>query len=421
MTDATVKRQSSIKRQEMTRKTIECVRGSGEAPPKLELFTKTPEVSRRALPERLSEVIGNPKEKPRKHSFTESFRESSSVREKARKLSAFENRRQTSMRDLTRRSSVELLVTSIISKKKQNSFRESLLRGNESSTDASAEATPKTAAAEADEPEGKTRRNLRENLSNLAKKFEEDDRKFRTLNLTKTAETKPEPVKKALPSQTLPIHPIFQRTADKIFKCKRIYIDDELGNNTPATILIPVNSGQSSMSSISGGSSETSSITSDTVSEMSVDSGADCSSFVSSDDSLDCGIVYKSVWDTGSKTGRVWAKECKGSFERALSRFNLEQSAEPRTPVQRRYQKNSYGSLTKRSMCTSSPILNKIGNLASGNSDCKKYGVQLMKEGSGNLVIIREVKAGRYTKFSEVKCESVQSRIRKLQDQTWKS
>lgn len=400
-----IKRQASIKRTpDLSRKTIECIRRTPETPRKPELFTKTPELVRKSLPESKIAITTS-----RKHSFNESLNDSN-IKEKTRKLSTekkpFENRRQSSLRDSTRRSSLENLVNN-----NHNNNNNSNTSNEKQSYDENMEnITPKT--------------NLKENLTNLAKKFTEEDfqneniRKYQTLSKNSKFFDKEfdNTVKKALPSQTLPVHPIFHRHIDKAtYKCKRIYIDDELGNNT--AILIPVTSGQSSMSSISGGSSETSSITSDTVSEMSVDSSGDCSSFLSSDDSLD--YVYKSVWDSGMKTGKVWIKECKGSFERALSRFNLEQNQEIRPPISRRYQKNNYGSLNRKSMYTSSPILNKIGHLANiNNSDNKKYGVQLMKEGSGNVVVIREVKAGRYTKFSEVKCESVQSRIKKLQDQT---
>lgn len=440
-----IKRQASIKRTpDLSRKTIECIRRTPEVPRKPELFTKTPEVVRKSLPaprqytDTNSNIISNINQnfdKSRKHSFNESI-DFDSVREKSRKLSMqkpFENRRQSSLRDVTRRSSLEHLVNNNINKR-QGSFRDKNNKNNQENNENvnnNENVTPKTLSNINNNINNNKKTNLKENLSNLAKKFTNEDfqneniRKYQTLDrnskfFTKIEDIeKPEEniiVKKALPAQTLPVHPIFHRHIDKsTYKCKRIYIDDELGNNT--AILIPVTSGQSSMSSISGGSSETSSITSDTVSEMSVDSSGDCSSFLSSDDSLD--YVYKSVWDSGMKTGKVWIKECKGSFERALSRFNLEQNQETRSPVTRRYQKNNYGSLSRKSMYTSSPILNKIGHLANiSNSDSKvKYGVQLMKEGNGNVVVIREVKAGRYTKFSEVKCESVQSRIKKLQEQ----
>lgn len=456
--DASVKRQSSIRRTpEITRKTIECVRRTPETAHKLmvhELFLKrTPEVTRKSFPTpeltRKLSIKGNLEknskmsEKTRKHSFNESTDDLNSIKEKTRKLSQekspFENRRQTSLRDLSRRSSIELLVNGL-TKKRQTSFRETAKKNNETNKPGLKSdenlVVPKSANSENEKlvkkkfdsksAEAINKENLDGTKQQISDDYQNDSvRKNQTphRNLKFFLKNEDSPkiyiensMKKALSAQTLPIHPIFHRSVDKtIYKCKRIFIDDEIGNN--ATILIPVNSGQSSMSSISGTSSETSSITSDTVSEMSVDSSGDCSSFISSDDSLD--YVYKSVWDSGLKAGKVWIKECRGSFERALSRFNLEKPAESNggSLTQRRYQKNCNG-LNRKSIYMSSPILNKIGNLGNvGCTDTRKYGVQLMKEGNGNLVVIREVKAGRYTKFSEVKCESVQSRIKKLQDQ----
>ena len=496
--DGSVKRQSSFRRTpEMTRKTIECVRRTPETAHKLMVhgfLKRTPEVTRKSFPSpepvrKLTEInpsnkanieknVGKSGEKTRKHSFNESLDDLNSIREKTRKLSEgkpFENRRQTSMRDLSRRSSIELLVNGL-TKKRQTSFRETgkknvndggsknFLNNDESSTtvpknknccqnekvikkkfeSSKVEEAVKenvTSAVKPPSPSEQKHREQKQQQQQQQRYHPNETQKSQTLHKNLTFFLKNEDshkiyfentMKKALSAQTLPIHPIFHRSIDKtIYKCKRIFIDDEIGNN--ATILIPVNSGQSSMSSISGTSSETSSITSDTVSEMSVDSSGDCSSFISSDDSLD--YVYKSVWDSGLKAGKVWIKECRGSFERALSRFNLDKpsggngggggvggvageggnNTSPTSP--HRYQKNCSGGLNRKSIYMSSPILNKIGNLGTvGCTDTRKYGVQLMKEGNGNLVVIREVKAGRYTKFSEVKCESVQSRIKKLQD-----
>lgn len=472
--DTSVKRQSSIRRTpEMTRKTIECVRRTPETAHKLMVhglcLRRTPEVTRKSFPSQQQDPVKkltemNPtnksniekNEKTRKHSCNESMDDDLiSIKEKSRKLSEerpFENRRQTSLRDLSRRSSIDLFVNGF-TKKRQTSFRETVKKTTTTTKETSKTslkteetlAVPKTDMSDSVNETVVKKKNsnsesAKENLGNLVvtpeKTYQESQdtsRKTQTLSRNLKFFFKSDdsprillenPMRKAVSSQTLPIHPMFHRNVDKtVYKCKRIYIDEEMGNN--ATILIPVNSGQSSMSSISGASSETSSITSDTVSEMSVDSSGDCSSFISSDDSLD--YVCKSVWDTGLKAGKVWIKECRGSFERALSRFNLEKpSSEEETtgvggvggsPSPRRYQKNGAG-LNRKSMYMSSPILNKIGNLGSvGCTDPRKYGLQLMKEGTGNVVVIREVKAGRYTKFSELKCESVQSRIKKLQDQ----
>jgi phage terminase large subunit len=55
--------------------------------------------------------------------------------------------------------------------------------------------------------------------------------------------------------------------------------------------------------------------------------------------------------------------------------------------------------------------------LTSSSKGGRKCSVELMKEENGNLVVIREVENGKYSRFNEVKCESLQSRIRKLQVQ----
>lgn len=136
-------------------------------------------------------------------------------------------------------------------------------------------------------------------------------------------------------------------------------------------------------------SSETSSITSDTVSEMSVDSSGDCSSLMSTEDSSD--------WEQPG-----WVRECTGSLQRALSRFNLAPNITPPSNPQL---------ATRRAFCTSTPSLFVPDN--------RKFGLQLLKEQNGNEVVIREMKAGRVSRFSEVKCESVRSRIQKLQNRSW--
>jgi len=63
---------------------------------------------------------------------------------------------------------------------------------------------------------------------------------------------------------------------------------------------------------------------------------------------------------------------------------------------------------------TSGGVLN-----AAGPRDNRCVGLELMRERNGNVVVIREIKANggsaRYARCSELKCETVQSRIRKLQ------
>ncbi|XP_074108796.1 uncharacterized protein LOC141533685 [Cotesia typhae] len=141
---------------------------------------------------------------------------------------------------------------------------------------------------------------------------------------------------------------------------------------------------------------------SDTVSEISTDSSSDRSS-IYSDDSLDFILYGKSQLQgrasfpfTGSESDRwdrhhtrVWPRECHGVVSKALSRFTTDPA--------------STGSKTSRVIPPSSRA---------------KTGLEALRERGGNLVVIREpVRAGRYTRYSEVQCESVQARIRRFQVQ----
>ncbi|XP_015116640.1 serine/threonine-protein kinase 17B-like [Diachasma alloeum] len=136
---------------------------------------------------------------------------------------------------------------------------------------------------------------------------------------------------------------------------------------------------------------------SDTVSEISTDSSSDRSS-IYSDDSLDFILYGKSQgrasfpfagtetdrWDHRHHT-RPWPRECNGVVSKALSRFTADPSS-------------------KASRATVPP------------SSRAKTGLEALRERGGNLVVIREpVRAGRYTRYSEVQCESVQARIRRFQ------
>nr|XP_033331576.1 death-associated protein kinase related-like [Megalopta genalis] len=148
---------------------------------------------------------------------------------------------------------------------------------------------------------------------------------------------------------------------------------------------------------------------SDTVSEISTDSSSDRSS-IYSDDSLDFLMFGKSqgrasfpftATDASSdrweqrhhhhnhqqqQHARAWPRECNGVVSKALSRFTSENS-------------NA-----------------KIAKLSSPPTVHGKTGLEALRERGGNLVVIREpVRAGRYTRYSEVQCESVQARIRRFQ------
>ncbi|XP_029052088.1 serine/threonine-protein kinase 17A-like [Osmia bicornis bicornis] len=140
---------------------------------------------------------------------------------------------------------------------------------------------------------------------------------------------------------------------------------------------------------------------SDTVSEISTDSSSDRSS-VYSDDSLDF-IMYGKTqsrasfpfastdsssdrWEQRHHHTRAWPRECNGVVSKVLSRFSCETSN------------------AKFSKASSPPTVHG------------KTGLEALRERGGNFVVIREpVRAGRYTRYSEVQCESVQARIRRFQ------
>lgn len=151
---------------------------------------------------------------------------------------------------------------------------------------------------------------------------------------------------------------------------------------------------------------------SDTVSEISTDSSSDRSS-IYSDDSLDFILYGKSQgrasypftaadatadrWEQQRHhraAHRVWPRECSGVVSKALSRFTSE----------------NLSSGTKIAKIPTPPM----ATAAMRNSS--KTGLEALRERSGNLVVIREpIRAGRYTRYSEVQCESVQARIRRFQ------
>ncbi|KAL0100922.1 hypothetical protein PUN28_019361 [Cardiocondyla obscurior] len=148
---------------------------------------------------------------------------------------------------------------------------------------------------------------------------------------------------------------------------------------------------------------------SDTVSEISTDSSSDRSS-IYSDDSLDFILYGKSQgrasfpftaadataerWEQRHhRARRIWPRECSGVVSKVLSQLKSETSS----------------GVTKIAKI---PITSPATALRGGG----KSGLEALRERGGNLVVIREpVRAGRYTRYSEVQCESVQARIRRFQ------
>ncbi|KAK0165934.1 hypothetical protein PV328_004410 [Microctonus aethiopoides] len=182
---------------------------------------------------------------------------------------------------------------------------------------------------------------------------------------------------------------------------------------------------------------------SDTVSEISTDSSSDRSS-IYSDDSLDFILYGKSQgrasfpfsgtdndrWERHNT--RAWPRECNGVVSKALSRFTTEPisgnkilsktsstiaaTTTPTTTSSSSSPSSSSSSLSSSS--SSSSTTTATNKLMVPSSVRAKTGLEALRERGGNLVVIREpVRAGRYTRYSEVQCESVQARIRRFQIQ----
>lgn len=245
------------------------------------------------------------------------------------------------------------------------------------------------------------RRSLHSNLQHLIERLDNEEK--REVRLTKN-----DSFKRASATQTMP--PIRYRTNSSsdldqtVFKFKRVVVVDEDEG-------LPPSLGSSADNSCDSNS--------DTISEMSIDSSSDRSSIISLDDTLDFhygkGLRHYSsclnVWEAVRNQKPVLRpvlKECNESFVKAMSRFKKEEEntwskVKLRSPEDRRFSVFNPNRLSLPQ--TSSP-------------GRKSIGLEFVRETNGNLVVIREVKAihgKKYSRTSELKCESVQSRIRKLE------
>lgn len=182
---------------------------------------------------------------------------------------------------------------------------------------------------------------------------------------------------------------------------------------------------------------------SDTVSEMSIDSSSDRSSIISLDDSLleynyskingrpyPAGnyISYSSaihnVWDSARtlnapRNERAPRYSYSETFSRAFARFNSVAGDTQEAGTTKSRERSFVPAPRKQfAKAAHTSILNKVlvSSISSDNTSTMRK-VDFLREHNGNIVVIREVKAGKYNRVSEVKCESVQSRIRKLQVQ----
>lgn len=255
---------------------------------------------------------------------------------------------------------------------------------------------------------GERRRSFMKNMEDLVKKLELD---YETQEKKKD-EKEESNLRRATSMQTMPVPNLVRYKLDSkfsknvvidddpLFKYKRLFIFDDLSDTSS-----PPSSNYGSMSSDNSSMS-------DSASEMSLDSSSDRSSIISLDDTLD--VMYSknhrhysscyNVWEAvrNKNNTRVWPRECDGSFARALSRFTTSPGDVGR---------EGYHPLRNKNSLT-------IFKPTTYGRKC--IGLELMKERNGNIVVIREIKAingSKYPRCSEVKCESLQSRIRRLQVQ----
>lgn len=196
---------------------------------------------------------------------------------------------------------------------------------------------------------------------------------------------------------------------ESVFKFRRVIIINDTEDHSPPPSI---------NGSLSSDNSSISDSNSDTVSEMSIDSSSDRSSIISLDDSFDFPFGKSlshsrhfsscyNVWEASRSQrspARLYPRECSGSFARALSKFAAQtENVKEGTFIRQRKKLTVFNG---GSPATSTPVNGK-----------KCVGLEFMRERNGNIVVIREVKAingSRYPRCSEVKCESLQSRMRKL-------
>lgn len=235
---------------------------------------------------------------------------------------------------------------------------------------------------------------------------------------------------------------------DCVYTFRRCFIIDDsedetaVGNVTTPMLIhgsVPTSDGTHSYSDHSSSDSG-----SDTVSEMSIDSSSDRSSIISLDDSLleynyskingrpyPAGnyVSYSSannnVWYSAGmlnapRNERAPRYSCSETFSRAFARFNSVSGDTQEAAMNKTQERSVFAPAPRKQFAKAAhtSVLNKVlvSSVSSDNTSAIRK-VDCLREHNGNIVVIREVKAGKYNRVSEVKCESVQSRIRKLQVQ----
>ncbi|PNF28431.1 Serine/threonine-protein kinase 17A [Cryptotermes secundus] len=235
---------------------------------------------------------------------------------------------------------------------------------------------------------------------------------------------------------------------DCVYTFRRCFIIDDsedetaVGNSTAPILIhgsVPTSDNTHSYSDHSSSDSG-----SDTVSEMSIDSSSDRSSIISLDDSLleynyskingrpyPAGnyVSYSSannnVWYSAGtlnapRNERAARYSCSETFSKAFARFNSVSGDTQETAMNKTEERSIFARAPRKQYAKAAhtSVLNKVlvSSISNDNTSAVRK-VDFLREHNGNIVVIREVKAGKYNRVSEVKCESVQSRIRKLQVQ----
>lgn len=240
---------------------------------------------------------------------------------------------------------------------------------------------------------------------------------------------------------------------DCVYQFRRCIIiddsEDDTGVVSPVNSLVSdgTNDSETSSGYFDNSSCCSSSDSVSDVSETSVDSTGDRLSTASIEDTLEYGYSKNgrryvgntipsyatrnhNVWQMGTVTmghkpreTREFYHSSRPSFSLALSRFNsMPGEAQKPSTSKVTTQDNFFASARKQAAKAShTSVINKVSmstlTLPSGKSTIgvKECGINIMRERNGNEVVLREVKGGRCSRFSEVKIESVQSRIRKFE------
>lgn len=300
------------------------------------------------------------------------------------------------------------------------------------------------------------RKSFKDNMESLVRRLENelaDNGRTMTTDsvaLSSTYRT----LSRANGTQTMPVGGLARSDGRDIapFTFRRVYVVDELSQYQQNQYhqldyhqqQHQLRSRVPSTSSTPNSSSAENSSVSDCSSEFSIDSSSDRSSIISLEDSLDHHLSSSStssssssswsrtttskvnllqqthrlrkisascfnVWDSSSSSSvckRKWPKECSGAVARAMSQFANGCSSSDCRPAARL---RVFDDKTTDACIT---------------RDKRYVGLELMRERNGNVVVIREIKTNsgnRYTRCNELKCETVQSRIRKLQVQNCNS